>query len=86
MPTISGFYGIVITMNFREHGPPHIHARYGEHRALVAIDPVAPLRNRLPGRAQGLVLERASSHREELLANWARARSEQPLIPVAPLE
>lgn len=26
MPTISVFYGIVIEMYWREHGPPHFHA------------------------------------------------------------
>ena len=26
MPEICRFYGIVITMNFSEHGPPHFHA------------------------------------------------------------
>lgn len=30
MPVISRFYGIVITMNFREHEPAHFHATYGE--------------------------------------------------------
>ena len=29
MPEICRFYGIVIRMYFREHGPPHFHAEYG---------------------------------------------------------
>lgn len=39
MPTISRFYGIVITMNFvmKEHNPPHIHAKYGEYNASFII-------------------------------------------------
>ena len=30
MPELSRFLGIVITMFYREHGPPHFHASYGE--------------------------------------------------------
>jgi hypothetical protein len=30
MPTICTFFGIVIQMFWREHGPPHFHAIYGE--------------------------------------------------------
>lgn len=32
MPVLSSFYGISITMYFRqsEHNPPHIHAKYGD--------------------------------------------------------
>ena len=33
MPEISRFLGIVITMYFDDHDPPHFHVRYGEHRA-----------------------------------------------------
>jgi hypothetical protein len=30
VPEISRFLGIVITMFYRDHGPPHFHASYGE--------------------------------------------------------
>jgi hypothetical protein len=30
MPTLSGFYGILIRMFFNDHPPPHFNARYGE--------------------------------------------------------
>jgi hypothetical protein len=33
VPRISAFYGIVITMYYRDHEPPHFHALYGEHQA-----------------------------------------------------
>jgi hypothetical protein len=69
VPTISTFFGIVITMNYREHGPPHFHARYGEYRALVSIDPVGILRGRLPGRERRIVMDWASNHQEERRRN-----------------
>lgn len=38
MPTICAFYGIVIQMYWADHGPPHFHALYAEHEALIAIE------------------------------------------------
>ena len=38
VPQISFFYGIVITMYFYDHQPPHFHAQYAEHHAVIAID------------------------------------------------
>jgi hypothetical protein len=37
MPELSRFFGIVIAMYFRDHVPPHFHARYGEHEAKFAV-------------------------------------------------
>lgn len=33
MPEISRFFGIIITMYFNEHNPPHFHALYNEYEA-----------------------------------------------------
>jgi hypothetical protein len=32
MPTISSFYGILIQIFWRDHGPPHFRARDAEHK------------------------------------------------------
>lgn len=48
MPIISQFYGIIITMHYREsdkHKLPHLHAEYGEYDAVFDLDG-----NRLGGR------------------------------------
>ena len=37
MPEISRFFGIVIKMFFDDHNPPHFHAEYGDHLALLDI-------------------------------------------------
>jgi len=37
MPTLSTFYGIVIQMFWQDHPPPHFHALYAEHEALIDI-------------------------------------------------
>ena len=37
MSEISRFYGIIITMYFPDHNPPHFHVRHNEFRALINI-------------------------------------------------
>ena len=85
MPRISRFYGIVIAMYFREHGRPHFHAVYAEHEATVAIDTLELLAGSLPDRALRLVREWGELHRDEIAANWRRAREDEPLEAIAPL-
>ena len=85
MPRISTFYGIVITMYYRDHNPPHFHANYGEHQAQIVIATLEPLFGQLPARALGLVREWANDHRLELEANWERARLREPLATIEPL-
>ena len=86
MPKISEFFGIAIYMYYAEHAPPHFHAWYGEHEVLVRIDTLGLLRGSLPRRALALVLEWAALHREELQADWDRARNRQGLAPIDPLD
>lgn len=86
MPEVSRFFGIVISMFYNDHEPPHFHARYSSRKVLIEIETLGALRGELPPRVLGLVTEWAAIHRDELLANWRRARSEQPLEPIDPLE
>ena len=37
MPEISRFLGIVITMFYNDHSPPHFHALYGNNAVTVSI-------------------------------------------------
>lgn len=85
MPEISRFFGIVIAMFYDEHGVPHFHATYAEHRASVEVES-GLLRGDLPPCVAGLVLEWRAKHVAELLENWVRARKGQPLRRVPPLE
>ena len=70
MPEICRFLGIVISMYFDEHNPPHFHVRYNEYRAVVAIRSLNLLEGQLPARVRGLVEEWAELHQHELLAMW----------------
>ncbi|MBD3347094.1 MAG: hypothetical protein GF401_18725 [Chitinivibrionales bacterium] len=44
------------------------------------------MEGRLPPRVLGLVVEWAANHREELLSDREKARNEQPLTPIKPLD
>lgn len=85
MPEISRFYGIIIAMFWDEHNPPHFHVRYGSHNAALEIESLRLLDGKLPPRALGLVVEWASQHKEDLMANWEKARNQNPLEKIDPL-
>lgn len=85
MPRISAFYGIVVSMYFADHAPPHFHARYGEHEAQVLVASGEILAGSLPRRAASMVEEWTALHRVELERNWERAVAEEPLATIEPL-
>ena len=70
MPEISRFYGILIKMYYNDHAPPHFHAVYGEHKAVIRIADFGVEEGKLPPRALSLVIEWASLHQQELEENW----------------
>ena len=86
MPEISRFFGIVIAMYYDDHAPPHFHVRYGEHKAIMAIDGLGTVEGYLPPRALGLVTEWATLHRDELREDWTLAEKHAPLKKISPLE
>jgi hypothetical protein len=79
MPTISDFFGIRISLYWDDHNPPHFHAAYGEHEALVSIKEAVVIGGSLPNSQLKLVLAWAELYRDELGAAWdATARNEAP--------
>jgi hypothetical protein len=56
MPTVSVFYGIVIQMFHRDHGPPHVHAKYQGSEAQVRISDGEIHRGFLPRTSVGSAL------------------------------
>jgi hypothetical protein len=86
MPEISRFFGILIKIFYDDHNPPHFHAEYGDSMALIDMRNLSVFAGWLPPRALGLVIEWATLHREELLADWERAQTQQELQKIAPLE
>ena len=86
MPAISRFFGIVISMYFNDHEPPHFHVKYAERRASMEIDSLQISEGSLPRRVLALVTEWAELHRAELQENWQRARDGHDLESIPPLE
>ncbi|HEY2986696.1 MAG TPA: DUF4160 domain-containing protein [Candidatus Binatia bacterium] len=86
MPTISVFYGIVIQMFWRDHAPPHFHALYAEHEALIDLRDLRVIRGSLPRRALELVLEWAAEHRRELMEDWELCSRMQTPKTIEPLK
>jgi hypothetical protein len=85
MPTISRVLGIVITMYFDDHGPPHFHARHPEGEAKIRIDTLEPIESTLGRRQLRLVLAWAELHQRELMENWRFARAGETLSEIEPL-
>jgi Domain of unknown function (DUF4160) len=86
MPEISRFFGMVIAMFYNDHAPPHFHVRYGKLKAVIGIDPIEVLQGKLSPKARALVLEWATLHQAELMADWELARQQSPLQKIDPLE
>ncbi|MCL1468563.1 DUF4160 domain-containing protein [Argonema galeatum] len=61
-------------MYYNDHSPPHFYIRYGQQKAIIAIQTLSALEGELSPRVLGIVVEWASLHQTELLGNWERAR------------
>jgi hypothetical protein len=81
MPEICRFLGIIITMYFDEHNPPHFHVRYNEYRASMDIFTLNIIAGALPAKVRGLVEEWAELHQNELLTMW----NTKEFHPIKPL-
>jgi len=85
MPVISRFFGIVIFMLWREHRPPHFHARYGDEEITVEIE-TGKVNGNMTKRALNLVLEWRELHKEDLAREWELVEQKKALFPIKPLE
>lgn len=85
MPIISRFYGIIVMMYWRDHNPPHFHARYGDFEAEINIRN-GTMHGQLPRRAGAMIQDWRRRHINDLLADWELAQSGGLLIDIAPLE
>ena len=88
MPIISMFYGIIIRLYLldnKHHNLPHIHARYAEYEASIAIGDGEILSGDLPRKQLRLVQAWIELRRDELLADWELAVSGEAPYKIAPL-
>jgi hypothetical protein len=88
MPVLSTFYGITVSMYFmdnRRHKRPHVHARYQEDEAVLAIPEGEVLEGNLPRGKLKLVQAWIEIHHDELMADWQLAESGQQPFKIEPL-
>jgi hypothetical protein len=76
MPVLSRFYGIIIYMNFRDHEPPHFHARYGDMEVLVEIE-TGKVKGEMSKRALNLIFEWMELHKQELMRDRGKAKAKK---------
>ena len=89
MPTISMFYGIIISLYFEireKHHSPHIHVRYQGEHASISIEDATLLAGSLPQRQLRMAQVWVDLHREELLANWEIAKEGGDPFRIDPLK
>ena len=88
MPVVSMFYGIIVSLYFqddRRHHRPHIHVRYQDDEAVIAIPEGDLLDGSLPSAKMKLVAAWIEIHRDELVADWQLVVSGQQPFKIEPL-
>jgi hypothetical protein len=85
LPKVSEFFGIAIYIYWREHPPPHFHARYAGEEVLIGIEDLSVLEGTVSPRALGLIIEWATLRQTELRKAWAEAQALQPPRKIEPL-
>jgi hypothetical protein len=72
-------------MYWRDHVPPHFHAKYQDQEIAVEIE-TGRIEGRMGPKAAALVQEWRELHKAELLADWERAEQKRSLQRISPLE
>lgn len=88
MPTISMFYGIIISMFFfdnKQHQSPHFHAKYGEYTAVFGLPQGKLIEGKMPRKQMKLIAAWVELHRDELVADWELAIKGGSVYPIDPL-
>ena len=89
MPTISMFYGIIVSLFYEEgerHHLPHIHVRYQGFKASIAIDDGRILAGDFPSKQLKLVRAWIEIHQDALFADWELAVSGETPFRIPPLQ
>ena len=89
MAILSMFYGIIISMFYRDnkqHHTPHIHAKYQGVEAVFSIPDGEILDGELPPKKVKLIQAWIALHEDELMADWELAvGGVQNVFPIEPL-
>ncbi len=89
MPTVSMFYGLIVFMYYKDnkqHHLPHIHVKYQENEAIVAIPGGELLDGSLPQSKMKLLQAWIEIHQDELIADWELAIRGETIYKIEPLK
>ena len=70
MPTIAVVFGVRIMIYPKDHLPPHLHAKFGEHEAMISIVTGDVLEGALPRAKLSAVQEWLARRREQVAYVW----------------
>lgn len=84
VPTVSLFFGIVISMYAGDHPEPHFHARYAEFQASYDLSGNR-IEGDMPRRQERLIQAWAEIHTDDLRANWELSENGHNPIRIDPL-
>jgi hypothetical protein len=86
MPPVSHPFkrgALVILMNYRDHAPPHVHAKYQNdvrnYRIEIRTRDWMKSRKTLPPQLKKMVEIWVEVHEQELLEQWENARNSRPV-------
>lgn len=89
MAVISMFYGIIISLYYfdaRRHHSPHLHIKYQDQEAILAIPSGDVLEGEIKANKLKLVQAWIEIHQEDLLADWELASQGQSVFKIEPLK
>lgn len=73
-------------MFWREHNPPHFHAKYAEDEIVIEIETGKVIGGSMSKRALSLVQEWRKLNTVELMKDWELSEQKKALFPIKPLE
>lgn len=79
---ISRFAGIVVFIPLRDHNPPHVHAKHGNHSIAINIQTGETLKGTLPPAQYRKVLGWMIANQNKLMDDWELASKGQYPNPI----
>ena len=74
MPTIAVVFGVLVIIYPKDHLPPHLHAKFAEHEAMISIVTGDVLEGALPRAKLSAVQEWLARRREQVAYVWREIR------------
>ena len=88
MPVVSQFYGIIITMYFKDnekHHLPHLHAEYAEYDGVFDFQGNM-ITGKIPAKQRKMIEVWIAIHQEELQSLWILMKEYNQFFKIEPLQ